>query len=838
LQELASNLFFGWDRPTRALFEDLHPELWKQTGGNPRLLLRCVSQEALDRAARDEVYVARYDEALRTFDEYVGAVSEEGSAPLVAYFCAEYGFHESFPIYSGGLGILAGDHCKAASDERMNFVAVGLLYVQGYFTQTVDSDGAQQAAYRDHDPRDLPVERVLDASGAWVAVTVRIGSRDVLVRVWKALVGRVTVYLLDTNCPENAPDDRDITYRLYGGDEAMRIRQEMVLGIAGVRALRALALSPAVFHINEGHAAFLTLELLREYVHGGLDHEAGLEAVAAQCVFTTHTPVAAGHDRFGHDLLIAHFADFIHELGMPLERFLALGRAPSAPYEFNMTRLALNGARRVNGVSRLHGIVSSELYADQWPEVPSEDNPVGYVTNGVHAPTFLHQTWQRFFDEALGPEWRDRLSNEPYWRSLERVPDDRFWSVKQEIKARTLAGVRERLQREYARKGLSPAQLRHVVRHIDPQRPDVLTIGFARRFATYKRASLLLRDHARLSKLLSQADRPLLFLFAGKAHPADEPGKAVLREIKQLMLAPEFIGRVVFLEDYDIQLARWLVAGCDVWLNNPIAPLEASGTSGIKAAANGSLNLSVLDGWWAEGFERDNGFGIAPAYVQDQGRRDALEAEQIYDTIEEEVLPLYYSRNGDGYPAEWVRRSKRAMMTVIPRFNMRRVVRDYAEGSYYPAARQREQLESQGFAGARTLAQWKQRIRAAWSGVSLRPLALPAREHPRAESLRMRIAVQLAGLRPSDVVVEFMALRELPTRRTELPLLASFRDRRHDGVWHARLEATGETESDGSAVFALDASTPDCGQFRTEIRVYPWHELLSNPFELGLMKSL
>jgi len=388
LPELAANLFFSWHRPIRALFEDLDPELWKQTNGNPRLMLRCLKQGSLERHAGDEAYLARYHVALQTLDAYLRLAAGEGT--LVAYFCAEYGFHESFPIYSGGLGVLAGDYCKAASDERANFVAVGLLYEQGYFTQTVDNDGVQHAEYLEHDPRDLPVEPVRTSSGDWVKVSVRVAARDVVARVWKARVGRVPVYLLDTNCPENAPSDRDITHRLYGGDESTRVRQEMILGIGGVRALRAVGVQPAVWHLNEGHAAFLILELLREHLTERLPFNAALEAVAAECVFTTHTPVAAGHDAFSLELIVQHFEGFIRELGIPVERFLELARAPSAPGLFNMTRLALNGTRHVNGVSRIHGAVSARLCADEWPEVRPEDNPVGFVTNGVHVPTFLH----------------------------------------------------------------------------------------------------------------------------------------------------------------------------------------------------------------------------------------------------------------------------------------------------------------------------------------------------------------------------------------------------------------------------------------------------------------
>jgi starch phosphorylase len=837
LPELAGNLFFSWHRPTRALFEDLNPELWKQAEGNPRLILRCVGQHALDRAAEDATYLARYSQALRAFDAYLSAPPPPGDAPLVAYFCAEYGFHESFPIYSGGLGVLAGDYCKAASDERMNFIAVGLLYGQGYFTQSVDNDGVQHAEYHEHDPRDLPVEPVRRADGELLKVVVRVAGRDVHARLWKAHAGRVAVYLLDTNCPENTPSDRDITHRLYGGDESTRIRQEMMLGIGGTRALRAMGLQPAVWHLNEGHASFLILELLREHVSQGLPFNAALEAVASRCVFTTHTPVAAGHDAFGHDLIVAHFGDMIRELGLSTQAFLELGRAPAVSGLFNMTRLALNGVRRINGVSRIHGVVSSRICADQWPEIRPEENPVGYVTNGIHLPTFLHQTWAEFFDQKLAPDWRERLREPTFWHAIEHLPDEQYWRTSQLVKSKMLASVRDRLQREYARKGLSPAQWRHVTRHLDPARPEILTIGFARRFATYKRAALLLRDRARLARLVNDPDRPLLFLFAGKAHPADTPGQQVLREIKQLMVTPEFMGRVVFLEDYDLQLARWLVSGVDVWLNQPIAPLEASGTSGMKAAINGRLNLSVLDGWWAEGWTQDNGWGIPPVNVQDQDRRDALEAELVFDTLEEETLPLYYTRNGEGYSPEWVRRSKRAMATIIPRFNMSRMHFDYFQGIYLPAAKHSARLAEQNHTGARQLAEWKQRVRQAWPKVSLRLITDPPPELPRGERLRLRLAANLNGLQPADVRVEFVGRRTLPESDFEPPPLASYGAPARDGLWSAQLSATGEQESDG-AVFALEAPTVECGQFATEIRIFPWHELLTHPFEMGLMKRL
>ncbi len=836
LPELASNLFFSWHRPIRALFEDLEPELWKQCGGNPRLMLRCVRQSALDGAAADRQYLGRYAAALQLLDTYLAA-RPPADEPLAAYFCAEYGFHESFPIYSGGLGVLAGDYCKAASDAGAHFVAVGLLYEQGYFTQTVDDDGVQHAEYKAHDPRDLPVEPVLDSTGHWVTVTVRIGGRAVAARIWKAQAGRVPVYLLDTNTAVNAPSDRDITRRLYGGDESTRVRQEMILGIGGVRALRALGLAPAAWHLNEGHAAFLILELMREHMVKGLPLEAATEATAAACVFTTHTPVAAGHDAFGHGLILEHFQDFINELGLPVERFLDLGAAPTVPGIFNMTRLALNGARHVNGVSRIHGAVSARLCADHWPEIRPEDNPVGFVTNGVHVPTFLHKLWSAFFDAELGPQWRERLSDSAFWAGLEAVPDERFWQTAQAVKAKMLDTVRERLAREYTRKGSSLAQLARITRLLDPARPEVLTIGFARRFATYKRATLLLRDRARLARLLNDPERPVVLLFAGKAHPADEPGKQVLREIRQLMTSAEFIGRIIFLEDYDLQLARSLVSGVDVWLNTPIAPLEASGTSGIKAAINGRLNLSILDGWWAEGCMADNGWGIPPTEVQDGDRRDSIESEMILHTLQEEVIPLYYQREADGRSAEWVRRAKQAMMTVIPRFNMDRVLRDYTDQLYRPAAEHYRRLAEHDYAGARQLADWKRRIRDAWPRVDLRLMEDASAEITREQKVRLRVAAHLRGLQPGDVRIEFHARRLLPQAATLPPPLCSFSAAALPGLWRAPLRATGEW-SDGAAVFALEAEPPGCGQFATEVRIYPWHEMLGHAHGMGLMKWL
>jgi starch phosphorylase len=835
LPELASNLSYSWHRPTRALFEDLDQALWRQTQSNPRLMLRCVSQETLDAAARDARYLERYAQALANFDRYQSQEAVKAGQPLVAYFCAEYGFHESFPNYSGGLGILAGDHCKAASDEQLNFVAVGLLYRQGYFTQSVDSDGTQHAGYRDADPRDLPVEPLRDASGNWLEVSVPIAGRAVYARLWQAQVGHVSVYLLDTNVPANSEADRDITFRLYGGDESHRIRQEMVLGIGGVRALRLLGHAPAVWHMNEGHAAFLGIELARELVAGGLTFDAAIEAVAAQCVFTTHTPVAAGHDSFHDELFADKFSGMAAALETDMATLLELGRAPGDGGRFSMTRLALNCARRINGVSRIHGGVSSQLCADHWPEIPADENPVGYVTNGVHVPTFLSTVWAQFLDEQL-PGWRERLRDVEFWQKVDELPDGPFWAAAQDVKSRMLAGVQARLAREYKRKRLGTVQLSHITRFLDPWNPNVLTIGFARRFATYKRAALILSDRERLLRLLSNEERPVVFLFAGKAHPADHPGQDVLRQIKRTMLEPEFAGRVVFLEDYDIQLARWLVTGVDVWLNNPIAPLEASGTSGIKAAVNGRLNLSILDGWWAEGFDGGNGWGIPGADAVDGGRRDHLDVVTLFDVLEEEVLPLYYARHASGISPEWVRRCKHAMASVVPRFNMRRVICDYASELYRPAAAQAVGLLQNQCAGASALAAWKRRVREHWGDVRILAVSDGTRAGPQGP-VTLRASVQLGALDPSDVRVEFKARRLLPESQFVPAPLCSFGHALPDGQWRAEFSAAGRAAVDGVVTFEVAATPPGTGQYQFEVRVYPWHPLLTHPFEMGLLQT-
>jgi starch phosphorylase len=849
LPELAANLRFSWHRPTRRLFEALDERLWNAVGGNPRLFLRCIDQASLDRAAASDNFLDQYHQVLRGFDAYQreprhntpGTDLEPGD--LVAYFCAEFGFHESFPNYSGGLGILAGDHCKTASDVGLSFVAVGLLYRQGYFHQTLDADGNQVPEYRESSSDDLAVAPALGADGQPVRVRVRLGARQVTAQVWRATVGRVDVLLLDTNVAENGEADRAITHKLYGGDREMRLQQEMLLGIGGVRALRALGLAPTVWHMNEGHAAFLAIELLCEWVESGLPFAAAREAVAAAVVFTTHTPVAAGHDAFPADLVLRYFDDYAHRLGLAPHDFLALGRGGGQD-EFNMTMLALAMSRHQNGVSRIHGGVSAQICAYAWPEVPPVDNPIGYVTNGVHVPTFLFQHWKDVFDTQFGMEWRRRLTERDYWGRIGELPDALFWDVKLATKSSLLKLLRTRLRASCRRNRISDAHFSRLARWINPDNPRVLTIGFARRFATYKRATLLFRDPTWLASLVGDPDRPVVFVFAGKAHPADEPGRQMIRDVHAMAQRREFLGRVLFIEDYDIGLARSLVAGVDVWLNTPVYPLEASGTSGMKAGINGTLNLSILDGWWAEGFDGHNGWAI-PSSTAEDGRRDDEDARSLYEVLQDEVVPLYYDRDAGGLPTRWIARAKRSMATLIPAFNTRRMLGNYVEGLYRPAAAQGRRLAADHASGALLLAEWRARVAAAWPKVTLRAASpWPARVGY-GEHVRMRVAVQLNGLEPSDVRLELLLTRELPDGPHELPALTSFgvdaaRRKVRDGHEAAieELRPTGEREPDGAHLFASECMPPWCGRLSAAVRVVPYHALLSQPYELGLMRWL
>lgn len=854
LQDLAANFWFSWNAPCRMLFSRLDEDLWGRTESNPKLFLRCIDQRILDRAATDESFLRAYRSVLEEFDAYRAHAqthSEQGAGvlgpdDLVAYFCAEYGFHESFPIYSGGLGILAADHCKTASDARLPFVAVGLLYRRGYFNQHIDRHGQQIPEYTDIDPRSLPLRPARTPAGDFIRIECPFPGRPVAARVWQADIGRVPILLLDTDVDDNSPADRNITQVLYGGDRELRLQQEVVLGIGGVRALRAAGLAPTVWHVNEGHAAFLILERVRELTSTGMPFAAALEAARAATVFTTHTPVAAGHDVFAIDLVRHQFAAFARELGIDEERLLSLGRAAEHSQEFNMTRLGMNGARSVNGVSRIHGNVSAELCSDAWPEVRPEENPVGYVTNGVHVQTFMREPWLDLLDRHLGFAWRDNLTDVEAVRRIAAIPDLEFWNTNQHVKRQMLHALRIRLMRQHTRNGASEAHIQRLLRHVDPDNPGVLTIGFARRFATYKRSTLLFTDLAWLEQIVGNGHRPVVFVFAGKAHPADEPAQWMMREIHRIASQPPFSGKILLAEGYDQGMSRLLTAGVDVWLNTPVYPFEASGTSGMKAAINSTVNLSVLDGWWGEAYDGTNGWGIPPSVAhQDAGERDRQDAITLYEILQDEVIPLYYERDGLGYSKRWVELCKRSMMSVLPRFNSQRMVNDYAASYYVPAARQSRELAADDHFAARELAAWKERVRAAWPGVELALVGSSTDRLSVETPLEIDVDVKLNGLEAADLRLELVLGRSLASERKRVPP-SSFveADRPRAGLSRIGdqevLIAAFEPEpaASGTCRFRLRLASPWTGRLSYEIRAVPQHRHLAHPYGLGLMRWL
>ncbi len=826
LAELSNDLFYSWDHEARSLYARIDPVLWRQVEHNPKLFLRRVAQHRLNEVSEDRAFLAEYRRILSAYNAYLDAAPGpeitdrlDPESALVAYFCAEFGFHESFPIYSGGLGILAGDHCKAASDLAMPFVAVGLLYQQGYFIQSIDAQGQQIARYRSHFSEDLPISRVM-IDDKPLLVSVPFPGRTVFAQAWEARVGHIRLYLLDTHVPENSSADRELTLQLYGGDETTRISQEMLLGIGGTRVLRALGLEPTAWHINEGHAAFQILERCSSLVKAGLDFDAAIEATAACTLFTTHTPVAAGHDIFPRELLLSMLGEYLDSAGLAAAQVFDLGATPAGD-AFNMTTLGLRGSRFHNGVSRIHGGVASRMEGGIWPQIPAEENPIGYITNGVHVPTFLAPEWSSLFD-IQAPTWRSELRNPAFWQFVDRVPDYHFWSIHKALKQQMGDYVARHLSRQHRRNGTGHSVTERMTRDLVSQEKDLLVVGFARRFATYKRATLIFSDLERLQRLLNDPERPVLLIFAGKAHPKDRPGQQLIKVIHDLSMRPEFIGRVILLENYDQAMARRLLSGVDVWLNNPEYPKEASGTSGEKAALNGALNLSVLDGWWAEGYDGTNGWAITPRDLShDQEFRNQEEARDLLDLLEFEVAPLYYDRLSQGYSKHWVRRSKAAMKTIIPRFNSQRMVMDYVEKYYEPATRQASRFTSDNGRLATELARWKQRIRQHWDGVSLSVVGEVQMQCLHDCEMTVKVAAQLNGLRPEDVRVEcLVAPGNAGPEEQEIPesFILAF-----------------DEDKDGLSLFSLVMSPPFPGLQILTLRAYPYHDGLSHPLEMGYM---
>lgn len=707
LWSLARNLWWSWDQDSGNVFLDLDPTRWRQLNHNPVTLLSEMPLSGIEHRARELVLHGRINYAYRRQQEYLQADRTWGAIHAgvlrphpVAYFSAEFGLHESIPIYSGGLGVLAGDHIKSASDLDIPLIGVGLFYSHGYFRQQLNLNGWQQEVYLQTDVNEQPMEPAIGVNGEPVTVQIETRGSSIKAKVWRMKVGRCDLLLLDSNVEGNTPEDLALTANLYGGDARTRIRHELLLGVGGFRALNAMGITPSVLHMNEGHSGFAVLEAIRTRMEEeGLSFDQAVPRVSRQVVFTTHTPVPAGHDRFNSDLMEEHLGPLREQLGLSHDRLMALGREnPGNSYEeFCMTVLALKLSRRANAVSALHGEVSRNMWTGLYPNKPEDAVPIGHITNGVHVPTWLAPQMFRLYDRHFGSGWHQHRADARTWEAIESVDDGELWETHLSLKSRLIDFVRRRAVEQAERRDEPPPNLRRIAGVLSP---DALTIGFGRRFATYKRANLLLKDIKMLASMVNDPKRPVQFIFAGKAHPHDEPGKRVLQEIAELMRNPEFAEKFVFVEDYDINVGRHFVQGVDVWLNNPRRPLEASGTSGMKVVLNGGLNLSVLDGWWAEAYDGQNGFAIGTGKTHtNMDVHDTRDGEDLYKTLREEVIPLYYQRDRDGLPRGWIKRMKRTIRTLGWRFNADRMVMDYTTQCYVPAAGGRSSDMSQTLGG-------------------------------------------------------------------------------------------------------------------------------------------
>jgi glycogen phosphorylase len=829
LQKIAYNMWWCWNHDAVSLFRRIDDDAFERFENSPVKLLGGIDQSRLEQLLRDDGFLAhmdRVDEALNNYmatSTWFQETYGETTPCRIAYFSAEFGIHESIPIYSGGLGVLAGDHLKAASDLGVPLVGVGLMYREGYFRQYLNVDGWQQERYPENDFFNLPLIPETLNDGTALLVSVPFPGRDVSARVWRIQVGRVPLYLLDTNIPQNSQEDRNITAQLYGGDNDTRIRQEMILGIGGIRALRALDKLPTVCHMNEGHSAFCGLERIRALMEEDhVDFAAAREAVTAGTCFTTHTPVPAGNDVFPPQLIEHYFSNYLPQLRIDRNEFLGLGRQnPRDQGEpFCMTVLAIRLANVTNGVSQLHGSVSRRMWKNIWPNLPEAEVPICSITNGVHTRSWLAPEMAQLYDRYLGIQWEERPTDHSIWKRVDHIPNGELWRTHERRRERLVAFARHRLREQLKRRGAPPAEIARAEEVLDP---DALTLGFARRFATYKRGTLIFRNLERLAAIINDKDRPVQIIFAGKAHPRDHGGKELIAEILHMARRPEFRRRVVFIEDYDINVARFLVQGVDVWVNNPRRPLEASGTSGMKICCNGGLNLSVLDGWWVEGYAQDNGWAIgAGEEYTDLPYQDDVESRAIYDLLEQEIVPQFYTRSSDGLPRGWISLVKRSMSTVCPVFNTNRMVQEYVEKSYWPSSERFARLASDHLRKAMDLAEWRRRLAQGWPQIRVESVNAKGADPMHVGSeLNVEARVSLGNFAPDDVDVQLFhgvvdSLGEIPSPSS------------------VAMSHNGPPEG-GSWIYHGTIPLRSSGQHGFAVRVLPKNHDLSNPFEPGLL---
>jgi starch phosphorylase len=762
LLDIARNIWWTWNPEAIFLLRRVDPDLWDKHGHNPIAVLGSLTAERVDALLRDVAFLAHLERVHQELHRYLKLQtwyqSEHGDLQdrVIAYFSAEFGLHECLPLYSGGLGVLAGDNLKSATDLGLPLVGVGLAYQYGYFRQYLNHDGWQQEEYTVNDFYNMPITLVRDDADQPVTISVQMADHPVHAQIWCVNVGRISLYLLDTNLIQNSAEDRELTSKLYGGEMDMRIRQEIMLGIGGVRALAELGIRPAVCHLNEGHSAFLALERVRRLMKlEKLPFEVAFEVVRSSNVFTTHTPVPAGNDTFPPDLVAKYLRPLADELGVAMDRLLALGRQDprSASEPFCMTVLALRMSQFKNGVSELHAQVSRRMWKRIWPGVPEEEIPITHVTNGVHTQSWNCSEIARLYERYLGPRWYEEPTNQSIWERVSQIPDAELWRSHERMRERLVGFVRRRLREQLRRRGANRSLIKAASEVLDP---EALTIGFGRRFATYKRAGLILRDPERMARILNRPDKPVQIIFAGKAHPKDHPGKELIRHIVHLAQREEFRKKIVFVENYNIEVARYLVQGVDVWLNTPRRPLEASGTSGMKVTVNGGLNLSILDGWWCEGYRGDNGWAIgAGEEYEDQAYQDEVESTALYELLDTEIIPIFYERSSDSVPREWTRIMKNSMRTVNANFNTNRMAEEYVKRFYIPCLLNSERIKSDNYAGAHDLASWRSCMLERWAGVSIVGVTAAVDEaRPMGSRLPVTAQVQLSSIGPEDVLVE------------------------------------------------------------------------------------
>lgn len=827
LHELAYNLRWAWEHETISLFRRLDSDLWEQTNHNPVWMLGRLGQGRLSALVDDSSFMAHYERVCRSFDDYMSRRNTWYShqyghlerQPVIAYFSMEFGLTECLQNYSGGLGVLSGGHLKSASDLNIPLIGVGLLYQEGYFQQYLNADGWQQESYPLNDYVNLPVTLQTDEAGKPIKISAPLPGRELYAQIWKAQVGRVSLYLLDSNVEDNTlEEDRNLTDRLYGGDRRTRIRQEILLGIGGIRALRALGIQADIFHMNEGHSAFLLLERIRNHMHEDqLSFEQAKAVTAATTVFTIHTPVPAGLERFGFDLIDEHFTDMMHQFGLPRDQFFDLGRENMGHYElFSMSVMALNMSSGTNGVAQLHGVVSRDMWQWVYPGVPVHEVPIRAITNGIHVQTWVSPEMAQLFDRYLDPAWRTEESRAEVWEGVTSIPDAELWRTHVRRRERLVAFARDRLREQLQHRGVSQTAIEEADEVLNP---DALTIGFGRRFATYKRATLIFHDLERLRRLVNDAARPAQFIFAGKAHPHDNEGKELIRKIVSIARSSDFRDSIVFLENYDMNVARYMAQGVDIWLNNPRRPKEASGTSGMKVIYNGGLNCSIPDGWWAEAYRPDIGWSIGHGEEYDEAageHQDYIESQALYNLLEQDIVPMFYHQTRDGLPREWIRRIKDSMISLAPRFNTDRMVRQYVDEFYLPRYRVSQEMRYPNFDQTAAFVAWRENLNRVWHEVAVIKVDIEQDEVEVGSHTAIQAQVKLGRLKPEDVKVQlYYGL---------LDTMGSIKDGQSVDM------AAAAEHWDGIYTFEADHVYDTTGDVGFSVRVLPYHEYLHTSF--------